>query len=894
MVNKGSLKIIVVSLILSSSLLYSLEKAEARRIKASDPSVVLVQNYPRLNVPVNQYIGLFNIGKFLGNPNEIPRDIVAKIKDALASAQKEGLINGFKVTPVSKDVLVHVSTYQKGVFNLDVYELMRKAVIGGLTYAKDTGKLVDASILGQDPLTQLKRLQLRSREFGLTPRQAEPNGMIILEGSAPGAANFVLDQIYADPTSNAGSIIDPKMAPDGFIFEISDLKDYKIIEGRKYYKTYSLRTKTQRPEILAMISDPHRFVVTQVKKSGPDGKPVSEEPVAVVTTNYFGDETEVSGSFNTLIMFKAQSGIPAVGEYLNPFRNAMLVPAGTLKSGMAPYYRPIFPVGLEELSSGSSANFVRVGVYGFPLSREGAIPQTTIDSSTGMPAFSAIREEATILAEFLERMRGFIPDLNPNYADERAREMFFERYAERVEEVPASEPTGKGENTVSAIKADIGSVFGHIGIPDEFKAETAIVLESARTGGTFRIREYVKKIKDEKTGKKIPTPLVEPVLKDGEKLGLFTYKQVGVEEVVVEGKKEKWPIFEVKYNAPLINDYKIFNAGDDTELLMFHNKGIDAPEIHRYVALLAFLKGTGYAFDHGYYAAGQDLLTDAPSGNVRGAGPGVAEMVIGSNNEPLDIVAMDKTSPMAYNVLVTEMLDRALERNPDANYNVEIWWLEEGATKRASFDARTEMLAIKTILASYDHAAVKRIKDNRGNVVAVFSTDKLALTAGEYVGKDDPVAIFVHSFAKLGGLTDSFTRPWMVEGGMRGSHRMVLIPSDLAHGHPSLNDAPPIAVGAQVTFVSQEGKIVGFDKGRTEFSNDLFAGEVWAQIRNKSSQLNILWMRQGPYDPYRLTGERAEYTTLGEVLKKLAQDPTARYMPLPQTVVEYLMGLGKP
>ncbi|MCM8765922.1 MAG: fructose-1,6-bisphosphatase, partial [Candidatus Omnitrophica bacterium] len=453
---------------------------------------------------------------------------------------------------------------------------------------------------------------------------------------------------------------------------------------------------------------------------------------------------------------------------------------------------------------------------------------------------------------------------------------------------------GKGENTVSAIKADIGSVFGHIGIPDEFKAETAIVLEAARTGGTFRIREYVKKIKDEKTGKKIPTPLVEPVLKDGEKLGLFTYKQVGVEEVVVEGKKEKWPIFEVKYNAPLINDYKIFNAGDDTELLMFHNKGIDAPEIHRYVALLAFLKGTGYAFDHGYYAAGQDLLTDAPSGNVRGAGPGVAEMVIGSNNEPLDIVAMDKTSPMAYNVLVTEMLDRALERNPDANYNVEIWWLEEGATKRASFDARTEMLAIKTILASYDHAAVKRIKDNRGNVVAVFSTDKLALTAGEYVGKDDPVAIFVHSFAKLGGLTDSFTRPWMVEGGMRGSHRMVLIPSDLAHGHPSLNDAPPIAVGAQVTFVSQEGKIVGFDKGRTEFSNDLFAGEVWAQIRNKSSQLNILWMRQGPYDPYRLTGERAEYTTLGEVLKKLAQDPTARYMPLPQTVVEYLMGLGKP
>jgi fructose 1,6-bisphosphate aldolase/phosphatase len=39
-----------------------------------------------------------------------------------------------------------------------------------------------------------------------------------------------------------------------------------------------------------------------------------------------------------------------------------------------------------------------------------------------------------------------------------------------------------------------------------------------------------------------------------------------------------------------------------------------------------FEEATEAAEAEGLYGAGQDLLIDAPSGNVRGAGPGVAEI----------------------------------------------------------------------------------------------------------------------------------------------------------------------------------------------------------------------------------------------------------------------------
>src|SRR5437667_9111640 len=104
----------------------------------------------------------------------------------------------------------------------------------------------------------------------------------------------------------------------------------------------------------------------------------------------------------------------------------------------------------------------------------------------------------------------------------------------------------------------------------------------------------------------------------------------------------------------LIDGYS-YHTGDDIALIMTHNKGTDHPEIHDF-AWDTFKTITTYAQESGCYAAGQDLLVNAPSGNVRGAGPGVAEIEFEfTQKEPRAaesflIFMADKCSPGAFNL----------------------------------------------------------------------------------------------------------------------------------------------------------------------------------------------------------------------------------------------------
>ncbi|WP_321576324.1 fructose 1,6-bisphosphatase [Bradyrhizobium barranii] len=73
----------------------------------------------------------------------------------------------------------------------------------------------------------------------------------------------------------------------------------------------------------------------------------------------------------------------------------------------------------------------------------------------------------------------------------------------------------------------------------------------------------------------------------------------------------------------LLIDGFVCHTGDDIAIIMTHTRGEGSSEIHQ-LAWKAFLAATSVARTSGLYGAGQDLLADAPSGNIRGAGPGVA------------------------------------------------------------------------------------------------------------------------------------------------------------------------------------------------------------------------------------------------------------------------------
>ena len=64
-------------------------------------------------------------------------------------------------------------------------------------------------------------------------------------------------------------------------------------------------------------------------------------------------------------------------------------------------------------------------------------------------------------------------------------------------------------------------------------------------------------------------------------------------------------------------DGQVLNVGDDAELIMTHERGENDAEVHKF-AWDTFMELTALAKKMKLYGAGQDLLKDSFSGNVKG------------------------------------------------------------------------------------------------------------------------------------------------------------------------------------------------------------------------------------------------------------------------------------
>ena len=100
----------------------------------------------------------------------------------------------------------------------------------------------------------------------------------------------------------------------------------------------------------------------------------------------------------------------------------------------------------------------------------------------------------------------------------------------------------------------------------------------------------------------------------------------------------------------LLTDFYLGVTGDDIAILMVHDKGIANEDVHR-LGWEALHAGAETAQEQGLYGAGQDLLVDSFSGNVKGMGPAVAEIAFEERpNEPFLMFLADKSEPGAYNL----------------------------------------------------------------------------------------------------------------------------------------------------------------------------------------------------------------------------------------------------
>jgi D-fructose 1,6-bisphosphatase (EC 3.1.3.11) len=323
-----------------------------------------------------------------------------------------------------------------------------------------------------------------------------------------------------------------------------------------------------------------------------------------------------------------------------------------------------------------------------------------------------------------------------------------------------------------------------------------------------------------------------------------------------------------KFIGDLIIDLKVLTCGDDIALVMTHQHGVDSEKIHK-LAWDAFSAGTEVAKKLKLYGAGQDLLTDAFSGNIKGFGPGVAEMEFEERpSEPVIVYFADKTSPSAWNLALYEMFASPMNTaglviDPKMHEGFTFTVLDVYTGKAVKLNTPSELYDLLALISSASKYVVKEVHRNiDGEIAAVASIQKLSLIAGQYVGKDDPVMIVrtQSGFPAVGEALEPFARPWIVEGWMRGSHNGPIMPVSFEDATPSRFDGPPrvIAAGFQIA----NGMLVG--------PRDMFKDKAYDYARKVASDIANILRRQGIFEPHRLPSEEMEYTTLPKVIEKLS------------------------
>lgn len=327
-----------------------------------------------------------------------------------------------------------------------------------------------------------------------------------------------------------------------------------------------------------------------------------------------------------------------------------------------------------------------------------------------------------------------------------------------------------------------------------------------------------------------------------------------------------------KDKGDALEDFYITSVGDDIQLIMSHYMGRDSKKIHE-MAWDCFQKTTEKAKKLGLYGAGQDLLSDAFSGNVRGLGPGIAEIEFTEREgEPLVVFMMDKTEPGAFNfpmykIFADPFNTAGLVLDPEMieGFKFEIWDIKED--KKVFLNCPDKMYELLSLIGTRSRYVVKRVfpkeenKNPSNEAIACISTEKLYKIAGEYVGKDDPVGIVrsQSGLPALGEVLEPFSFPYMVAGWMRGSHNGPIMPVSTDNAQCTQFDGPPrvAALGFQIA----DGKL-----GKAV---DLFDDPAFDRTRKKSQEISEYIRRHGTFEPHRLPPEEMEYTTLPKVLEKL-------------------------
>lgn len=326
-----------------------------------------------------------DVGGYVGH-SSLHSDLLKAAEERLSNAAEKGVLVDFHVTRCGDDLEL-IMTHRHGVESEKIHKLAWDTFVSCTEVAKEL-KLYGA---GQDLLQDtfsgtVKGMGPGVAEMEFEERKSEPIIVFMADKTSPGAWNLPLYRIFADPFNTAGLVIDPTMH-EGFRFEVVD-----VYENRKIV----LSAPEEIYDLLMFIGAMRRFIIKNVcRKDGVITAAASTQKLSLIAGRYVGKDDPV-------LIVRCQSGLPAVGEVLEPFSFPHLV-EGWMRGS---HHGPLMPVAFYEANPSRFDGPPRVIAAGFQLCGGKLIgPRDLFDD----PAFDEARKKTNEIANYMRHHGPFEP-----------------------------------------------------------------------------------------------------------------------------------------------------------------------------------------------------------------------------------------------------------------------------------------------------------------------------------------------------------------------------------------------------------------------------------------------------------------------------------------------------
>lgn len=677
-----------------------------------------------------------NVGRWIGGLARIPDEIAESARRVLRRGVEKDHIRDFRVYAFGDDLHLQINSLGQGLHHPRIHQLACEAAAATLKAAAESG--IYRPVDGQDffrlgPSERIAALHLRPMEFPFTERGAEPLVVAKLMGGGAGGFNRMLFNLFFHPDKGSHQRLDSAR----FISIVERVDDLQA--GKKERRVYAFGDRPleerlfliypylQEPlelsreqvgdpgELLTMIANPAEWVSTAIYAArgrfvsdGQNFVSTRHEPVAVVSVEPALPGVPVE---DPVVVVRLQGGLPAVGESHANLGADFHFTIGGRGSG---YHVGVMPVTIAQARTrNAEPGAAKLAAYAYQSYDQGRIPpdHDVIDLfAQDSVQTEWLQEDAEELIRIMVQHEEFQPYVTAEETEKRsaarARELktFFEP-------IPSAE-TGETDPLIArANKAVQGEAFSDI---------------KADCGG--------------KVGHTSPTTLFEFVARAS--------------------------LIEARENG-IVRDFQVFGVGDDMHLLLFHNHGVDANDIHL-LAFRTFWRTVWITEIIGYkpYGLAQDLKIGPatkgkrvddlaePSqrfmdllpeylpvperahlekirqawsawkqgqatvevkkpfaGNVTGQGPGFAELPL-RGTWKVGLLAADKCGPAAFNIPIYQAAKKALSSEGfrsryGQSLAFEIYDVHNHT--RIFLDARAHQTDIETLLGATNLFNVKRL-----------------------------------------------------------------------------------------------------------------------------------------------------------------------------------------